>query len=58
MAVSHLAAMFIFALLVSVVFGVLEKGAPREQAIYGAKTFGAFVGIGLVMGWVMYLFAR
>lgn len=46
--------MILFAFLVSVVFGVLSKDTPCERFIYGAKVFGAFVGIALVLGWVMY----
>ena len=54
MAVSHFTAMLLFAFLVSVVFGVLSKNTPRERLIYGAKVFGAFVGVALVLGWIMY----
>ncbi|HUU14785.1 MAG TPA: hypothetical protein VM182_13930 [Terriglobia bacterium] len=57
MALSHFAAMLIFAFLVAVVFGVLSKDTPRERAIYGAKVFGAFIGIALLLGWIMYLLA-
>jgi putative Mn2+ efflux pump MntP len=46
--------MLLFAFLVSVVFGVLSKNTPRERLIYGAKVFGAFVGVALVLGWIMY----
>lgn len=55
MAVSHIAAMLLFSFLVAVVFGVLSKDTPRERAVYGAKVFGAFIGIALLLGWVMYL---
>jgi putative Mn2+ efflux pump MntP len=55
MLISHFTAMTLFAFLVSVVFGVLSKHTPREQAIYGAKVFGAFVGIALLLGWIMFL---
>ncbi len=54
MALSHFSAMLLFAFLVSVVFGVLSKDTPREQLIYGAKVFGAFVGIAILLGWIMY----
>ena len=58
MQVSHFSAMVLFAFFVSVVFGVLSKESPRDCFIYGAKTFGAFIGIALVMGWIMFAFAR
>jgi hypothetical protein len=46
--------MVLFSLLVSIVFGVLSRDTPRERFLYGAKVFGAFVGIALVLGWIMY----
>ncbi|MFB3924064.1 MAG: hypothetical protein ACE145_20260 [Terriglobia bacterium] len=54
MAISHFTAMLLFSFFVSVVFGVLSKDTPRERVIYGAKVFGAFVGVALVLGWLMY----
>jgi len=54
MVLSHFTAMLLFSLLVSVVFGVLSKDTLRERLIYGAKMFGAFVGIALVLGWIMF----
>jgi len=58
MAIQHFAALLLFSFLVSVVFGVISKDTPRERLIYGAKSFGLFVGIAVALGWVMYLFAR
>ena len=46
--------MLLFSLLVSVVFAVLSKATPRDQFIYGAKVFGGFVGVALILGWLMY----
>jgi len=46
--------MLLFAFLVSVVFGVLSRDTPRDRLIYGAKVFGAFVGIALTLGWLTY----
>ena len=54
MTVPHFSAMLLFSLLVSIVFGVLSKNTPRERFNYGAKVFGAFVGVALVLGWIMY----
>jgi len=56
MVISHFTAMVLFALPVSVVFGVLSKDTPRDRLIYGAKVFAAFIGIGLLLGWIMYPF--
>ncbi len=58
MAIPHFVAMLLFALFVSVVFAVLSRETPRECVIYGAKTFGAFTGFALVLGWIMFFFAR
>jgi len=54
MTVQHFPAMLLFSFLVSVVFGVLSKNTPRERFLYGAKVFVAFVGVALVLGWIMY----
>jgi len=54
MVLYHFPAMLLFALLTSVVFGVVSKNSPREQFIYGAKVFVAFVGIAILLGWIMY----
>jgi uncharacterized membrane protein YagU involved in acid resistance len=54
MALPHFPAMLLFSFLVSVVFGVLSKNTPRERLYYGAKVFVAFVGVALVLGWIMY----
>lgn len=58
MAIPHFQALLLFAFFVSVVFGLLSKDAPRQQLIYGAKVFASFVGIALVLGWLMYPFPR
>jgi len=54
MAIPHLPAMLLFSFLVSVVFGVLSKDTPRDRMLYGAKVFVAFVGIAVLLGWIMY----
>jgi len=54
MVIPHFPAMVLFSFLVSVVFGVLSKNTPRERLLYGAKVFVAFVGVALVLGWIMY----
>ncbi len=54
MALSHFPAMVLFSFLVSVVFGVLSKNTPHERCVYGAKVFAAFVGVAVLLGWIMY----
>lgn len=57
MVISHFTALVVFSFLVSVVFAVLSKDSLRAQVIYGAKVFIAFVGIAVLLGWIMYPFA-
>jgi putative Mn2+ efflux pump MntP len=56
MVLTHLPALLLFSFLVSVVFGVVGKDTPRDRLIYGAKVFGAFVAVAIVLGWIMYPF--
>lgn len=51
---SHLGLMAFFSLLVSVVFATLTRDDPREQVRFGARLFAAFVGAGIIAGWVLY----
>jgi len=53
---SHFSALVIFALIVSVVFALINKTTPREQVKYGAFVFLSFMGVALVVGWVMFPF--
>jgi hypothetical protein len=54
MVISHFSAMVLFSFLVSIVFGVIAKNTPRERFLYGLKSFLLFVGIAMVIGWLMY----
>jgi hypothetical protein len=51
---SHFGLMLLFAFFVSLVFAVVGRDRPRDQMRMGLKFFGAFVGAGLVLGWLMY----
>lgn len=51
---SHLFWMALFAALVSTVFGVMLRETPREQLTFGARVFGALVGLAVLFGWLMY----
>lgn len=57
MVISHFEALVLFSFLVSVVFAVLSKETLREQLIYGVKVFVAFVGVALILAWIMLPFA-
>lgn len=54
MVFSHFPALVLFTFLISVAFGLLSKNTPRDQVIYGAKVFVAFVGVALILAWIMY----
>ncbi len=58
MVIPHFYALTLFSFLVSVVFGVIAKDTPRDRLRYGAKSFGLFVGIAVLIGWVMYFLPR
>jgi hypothetical protein len=53
---THFLAMVLFGLLVSIAFAVLssEHRTTNERFKYGAKVFGYFVGIGLLIAWGLY----
>jgi len=52
--ITHAGLMTVFAFFVSLVFAVIGRDTPAEQLALGARYFGAFVGAGLLLGWLMY----
>ena len=52
---THFSAMLIFALCVSVVFGITQRAAPKMMIRFGAFCFVLFVGAVIVASWVMWL---
>jgi len=55
---SHFAAVMLFALFASVVFGITQRETPRRMIRYGIYCFALFVGSAIVVSWVMFLIAR
>ena len=55
---SHLLVMMLFAGFVSLIFAVLMKDQPAEQARLGGRLFAGFVGAALVLGWILFPFPR
>jgi len=51
---THVGLMFVFALCVSAVFAVLLRDEPGEQLRLGGRLLAAFVGGGLLLGWLLY----
>ncbi|MEW5974696.1 MAG: hypothetical protein AB1898_02705 [Acidobacteriota bacterium] len=56
MEISHLSAVLIFSLSVSIVFALTSKETLREQVQYGVLVFFLFLGVALGLGWIMYPF--
>jgi hypothetical protein len=55
---SHFSAVLLFALFVSVVFGITMRETPQRMVRYGAYCFVMFVGAAIVLSWLMFLIAR
>jgi heme/copper-type cytochrome/quinol oxidase subunit 4 len=53
---SHILLLALFAFFVSLVFAVIAKDTPREQARFGGVLFAGFVVSAVVLGWLMYPF--
>jgi hypothetical protein len=51
---THLGLMALFSVFVSIVFAVLMRDEPVEQAKFGAQAFAGFMGAALVIGWLLY----
>jgi hypothetical protein len=55
---SHFAAVVLFALFTSVVFGITQRETPPRMLRYGLYCFVLFVGSAIVLSWLMYFIAR
>ena len=51
---THLGAMMVFALFVSVVFAALMRDDPAAQLRLGLRLFTGLVGGGILVGWLLY----
>ena len=51
---THFSAVLLFALCVSVVFGITQRSEPKMMARFGAFTFACLVGAVIVVSWLMY----
>jgi hypothetical protein len=52
----HVAMMSLYAAITAVVMAAIEPKAEtmRDRVIHGLKTFGWFLGVGLVLSWVLF----
>ncbi len=55
---SHLAAMCLFALLISIAIAGLTKRTALGRAKYAASCFLKFLAAAIAIGWLMYPFSR
>jgi hypothetical protein len=55
---SHFAAVLLFALFASTVFGITQRDTPPKMLRYGIYCFVLFAGSAIVLSWVMFLIAR
>ena len=55
---SHLQAMMLFALVISIAFGFLSRRKPVERVKYIVWSLFLFLLIGVGIGWAMYPFSR
>jgi hypothetical protein len=51
----HFEATLIFALLTSVVLGIVSKKTDHDRLIYGLRSFGYFMLTVFGLAWLMYL---
>lgn len=52
---SHFSALLIFALCLSVVFGITQRSQPKLMIRFGGFVFGLCVVGTIAVSWVMYL---
>jgi accessory gene regulator protein AgrB len=55
---SHFQAMLLFALIISIAFGMLGRRRPADRVKYALWCFVLFVLIGVAIGWAMYRFSH
>lgn len=55
---THLQAMALFALVVSLAFALLSKQTRRERIIYTAWSLFWFLAVAVAIGWLMYPLTR
>ncbi|MFP5233256.1 MAG: hypothetical protein ACLGQX_11595 [Acidobacteriota bacterium] len=55
---THFSAMLIFALCISVVFGITQREQPRMMIRFGALCFFLFVAAVIVASWAMWAIKR
>ncbi|MFN7921239.1 MAG: hypothetical protein U0Q16_14155 [Bryobacteraceae bacterium] len=54
MSLSHLETSLLFAVVASVVLGIVTKRTDRDRILYGVYCFGCFLVALFGLGWLMY----
>ena len=55
LSLTHFEATVIFALVISVVLGIVTKQTDKERVYYGLYCFGCFIGTIFGLAWLMKL---
>lgn len=55
LALSHFSSVLVFATCASIVFGITQRITPRAMLRYGVFCWVAFIGVVIVVSWLMYL---
>jgi hypothetical protein len=52
----HVLMMSLYAAITAIVLSTIEPKSvtTRERLLHGLKIFGAFLGIGLLLSWILY----
>ncbi|HLG17095.1 MAG TPA: hypothetical protein VJH03_21735 [Blastocatellia bacterium] len=52
----HVLMMALYASVTAIVLSAIESkpATSRERVLHGLKIFGSFMGIGLVLSWILY----
>jgi uncharacterized membrane protein len=55
---SHFTAVVLFAVFVSIVFGITMRDTTARMIRFGAWCFALFAGSAIVLSWLMFFIAR
>ena len=55
---THFAAVLLFALFASVVFGITQRETPQKMVRYGIYCFVLFTGAAIALSWGMFWIGR
>jgi len=50
----HFIYLLVFALFISLLFGVFSNGTTKDRVWYAVKSFAQFIIVSLVLAWILY----